>query len=107
VTGDRAHELTRAEESQAIALIPAMFEELRAQRATIEAMASRLPSQWLSLRDAAERMGVDPRTVVSMGERGDIVTRRAGRRVLVDASSLRPVDRTTVQALADAARAGR
>ena len=53
---------------------------------------------------ASERMGVDPRTCVAMSERGEIVTRRAGRRVLVDVASLRPIDRATVAALAREAR---
>jgi hypothetical protein len=83
--------------------------ELRAVRAEVAALSARLPSAqpWISLRAAAERLGVDPRTITAMGERGELVTRRAGRRVLVDAASLRPTARATVQALADAARAGR
>jgi hypothetical protein len=104
MTGDRAHELTRAEESQAIALIPALVERIEHLTGIIESMASRLPSQWLSLREASERMGVDPRTCVAMSERGEIVTRRAGRRVLVDAASLRPADPSTVARLAREAR---
>jgi hypothetical protein len=90
MTGDRAHELTRAEESQAIALIPALVERIEHLTGIIESMASRL--------------GVDPRTCVAMSERGEIVTRRAGRRVLVDAASLRPADPSTVARLAREAR---
>jgi predicted DNA-binding protein (UPF0251 family) len=74
MTGDRTHELTRAEESQAIALIPAMLDEIRAQRAIIELMAARLPSTWLSLREAAKRMGVDPRTVAALLPKGTFCT---------------------------------
>jgi excisionase family DNA binding protein len=66
-----------------------------------------LPSQWISLKDAAERMGCDPRTVTSMIERNEIIGRRAGRRVLVDASSLRPKSREEISTLAAAARGSR
>lgn len=84
--------------------IATILAELHAVRAELAAVSARLPSQWLSLHDAAERMGVDPRTIVSMGARGDIVTRHAGRRVLVDAASLRPTDRAKISALAAEAR---
>jgi hypothetical protein len=82
-----------------VALAPVLA-ELAAVRAELAAVRASLPSQWISLRDAAERMGVDPRTVVSMGERGDIVTRKAGRRRLVLGSSLAPVDQAVVAAAA-------
>lgn len=79
-----AADLATAGDVQALAL------ELRGLRAELAALAARLPSTWLPLAEAAERLGVDPRTVVAMGARGELVTRRAGRRVLVDATSLQP-----------------
>lgn len=84
--------------------VAALAAEIRALRATVESMASRLPSQWISLAEAADHMGVDPRTVTSMIERGEIIGRHAGRRWLVDASSLRPVDPVVVAAMAREAR---
>jgi hypothetical protein len=84
--------------------IEAVLTELRAVRSELAQVRAALPSTWLSLHDAAERLGVDPRTCVAMGERGDIVIRRAGRRVLVDAGSLRPIDRATVAAMAGGSR---
>jgi hypothetical protein len=87
----------------AVALAP-VLEELRAVRAELAEVRASLPPRMISLAAAAERMGVDPRTVVAMGERGEIVTRKAGRRVLIDAASLRPVDAATVAELAREAR---
>ena len=90
-------------EAVALALAP-VLEELRAVRAELAEVRASLPPRMISLADAAERMGVDPRTIVSMGERGDIVTRRAGRRVLVDAASLRGPDPVKIAELARSAR---
>jgi hypothetical protein len=78
--------------------IATVLAEIRQIRAEMVALSARLPSTWLSLKDAAERMGVDPRTVVAMGARGNIVTRKAGRRVLIDAASLRPTNPADVAA---------
>ncbi len=78
--------------------------ELRELRAELAAMAARLPTTWVSLTEAAEQMGVDPRTVRAMGERGEIVTRKAGRRSLVDLASLRPTDKGEIAELARKAR---
>jgi hypothetical protein len=84
------------------------IERVLARQDAIEAKLDRvlaaLPSQWLSLKKAAGLMGCDPRTVVAMGERGDIVTRKAGRRVLIDAASLRPTNPADVAAAAREAR---
>jgi len=85
-------------------LLAPLLAEQRRQAALLERIAAALPSTWISLREAAERLGCDPRTVTSMAARGEIVTRRAGRRVLVDASSLRPADPAAVAALAREAR---
>jgi hypothetical protein len=85
------------------ALAPVLV-ELRAARAELAEIRAVLPPRFVSLKEASERMGVDPRTCVAMSERGEIVTRRAGRRVLVDVASLRPIDRATVAALAREAR---
>jgi hypothetical protein len=84
--------------------IAALAREVRELRATVAALADRLPTTWMSLRAAAERLDVDPRTLTAMAARGEIVVRRAGRRVLVDASSLRG---PTVDDVARAAREAR
>lgn len=78
--------------------------ELAAVRAELAAMAARLPSTWVSLTEAAERMGVDPRTIAAMAKRGELVTRKAGRRIVVDASSMRPRDAGEIAELARKAR---
>ena len=53
---------------------------------------------------AAKALGIDSRTILAMAARGEIITRRAGRRVLVDAASLRPPSREQIAELARAAR---
>jgi hypothetical protein len=78
--------------------------ELREMRAELAQVRAALPTTWISLRDAAQRMGVDPRTVAAMGERGEIVTRRAGRRWLVDAASLKTRDPAEISEMARKAR---
>jgi excisionase family DNA binding protein len=90
-------------EAAAVALAPVLA-ELRAVRAELAEIRAVLPPRFVSLKEAAELMGVDPRTIVSMGERGECRTRRAGRRVLVDAASLRPPSREQVAELARTAR---
>ena len=107
MTGDRSHELTRAEEAQAVALIPTLLEELRAVRRELSEVRASLPPQFGDRKRAAEILGVDPQTVDAEIKRGNIRARKVGRRVIVDLASLRPTDRATVAALADAARAGR
>jgi hypothetical protein len=100
-----AHELTRAEESQAISLIPAMLEEIRAQRAIIESMSSRLPSPLVIGERAAELCGVrDARTVRARFPEAVI---HVGRKILFDTAKLRPTAPADIARLADAARAGR
>lgn len=86
--------------------VAAVLAEVRSLRAVVESLAARLPSSWLSLRDAAGVLGVDPRTVVAMIGRGDIIGRHAGRRWLVDGSSLRPADPAQIATMARSARAG-
>lgn len=63
-----------------------------------------MPPQMVPLREAAQRMGVDPRTVQAAGERGDVKIKRVGRRILVDANSLRPVTDDDVARMAAEAR---
>jgi len=75
--------------------------------AKLDRVLAALPPPYVSQQQAAETMGVDVQTVASMCLRGDLVYRMAGRRRLVLASSLRPVDRETVAALAASARGGR
>jgi excisionase family DNA binding protein len=77
---------------------------VRAIRAELAEVRATLPPRMLSVAEAAERMGVSTQTIAAMGRRGDIVTRRAGRRVLVDAASLRPTDPATVARAAREAR---
>jgi excisionase family DNA binding protein len=72
--------------------------------AKLDRVLASLPSQWISLADAAERMGCDPRTITAAIVRGEIVGRRVGRRWLVDAASLRPAAAEQVSRFAREAR---
>ena len=87
------------------ALLP-VLDEIRTLRAELAEVRASLPPRMLSVAEAAEAMGVSTQTITAMGRRGDIVVRRAGRRVLVDAGSLRPADPARVVELACAARGG-
>jgi hypothetical protein len=89
-----------------VALAPVLA-ELAAVRFELAQVRASLPPRMISLADAAEALACDPQTVRAMCDRHELVWRRCGRRIVVDAASLRPVDRATVAALADAARAGR
>lgn len=90
-------------EALARALAP-VLDELRAVRAELTEVRACLPPRFVSLKETASAIGVDPRTLMAMAERGEIVVRRAGRRVLVDAASLRPPSREQIAELARSAR---
>ena len=89
--------------AMAAALAP-VLEELQALRAEVTEVRACLPSRFVSLKESAKALGIDSRTILSMAARGEIITRRAGRRVLVDAASLRPPSREQIAELARAAR---
>jgi len=55
-----------------------------------------LPPAYVSQQQAAERMGVSVQTVRAMCDRHEVIWRRCGRRIVVDAASLRPVDGAVV-----------
>jgi excisionase family DNA binding protein len=76
---------------RSIERLTALVEELR-------------PAQWLSVDETAKRLACSTQTVVAMVHRGELVHRRAGRRLLIAAASLRPADRSTVARLAREAR---
>jgi hypothetical protein len=88
------------------ALAPVLV-ELRAARAELAEIRAVLPPRMISLAEARERMGgIDGRTILAMIQRSEIIGRRAGRRWLVDGSSLKPTSPATVATMARAARAG-
>lgn len=86
---------------RAVAPLVARIETLTTEVAALRAAS---PSQWVSQQRAAELLGVSVQTIAAMAGRGELVTRHAGRRVLVDAGSLRPRDPGEVARLARAAR---
>ena len=89
----------------AVALAPALL-ELRAMRAELAEIKTMLPPRLRPLKEAALAVGLDPRTIVSMASRGECTIRRAGRKILVDMSTLRGPTPELVAAEARAARSG-
>ena len=87
----------------ATAIVP-VLDELRAVRAELAEVRASLPPRMISLADAAEHLACDVQTVRAMCDRHELVWRRCGRRIVIDAASLRPADRATVAALARSAR---
>jgi DNA-directed RNA polymerase specialized sigma24 family protein len=85
-----AHELTRAEEAQAIALIPAMFEELRGLRAELAALVASQAPRLVSPAEAAKALGISIATCRRRIADQTLPSRHIGRRVLVDLSNARP-----------------
>jgi len=90
-------------EALAVAMAPVLA-ELRAFRAELAEVRASLPPRFVSLKEAARALSVDPQTVRAMCDRRELVYRRAGRRVLVDAGSLRPPSREQIAELARSAR---
>ena len=84
--------------------VAAILAELRAVRAELAALRAVSPIQWISQARAAEHLGVSVQTITAMARRKDIITRRAGRRVLVDSASLRPASAEQIAELARQAR---
>lgn len=85
-------------------MIAAVLAKLEAVDAKLDRILAALPPRFVPLKEAAELLACDPRTIVAMGERGEVVTRRCGRRIVVDAASLRPADPATVARLGREAR---
>lgn len=86
------------------AAVAPMVAELRALRIEVAALRAVSVPQYLSVEQAAERLGVSSQTVLCMAHRGDLVSRRAGRRILIDPASLRAPTRDDVAAGAIKAR---
>jgi excisionase family DNA binding protein len=78
-----------------------LVSELRELRAAVETLR---PPQFISVDEAAKRLDVSTQTITAMCKRGELVHRRAGRRVLVSAESIRPTDPATVARLSREAR---
>lgn len=78
-----------------------LIAEIRELRTIVESLQ---PPQFVSVDEAARRLGCSTQTVAAMVKRGELAHRRAGRRLLIDASALRPADPATVARLAREAR---
>ncbi len=78
-----------------------LIAEIRELRALVEELR---PAQWLSVDEAAKRLGCSTQTVTAMCARGELTHRRAGRRLLIDGNSLRPVSPDDIATLARTAR---
>jgi len=87
-----------------VAAVRAELTALGAACAELAALRAVSPIQWISQARAAELLGCSIQTVAAMAKRKDILTRRAGRRVLVDSASLRPASAEQIAELARQAR---
>ena len=86
------------------AAVQPLAEELRELRGQIAALQAASPSRYVNLVQAAELLGISTQTARAMCERGDLRYRRAGRRILVEAGSLRVRSPGEIVVLARAAR---
>jgi hypothetical protein len=75
-----------------------------ALRADLAEVRASLPPRMISLADAARALAVDVQTARAMCDRHELTWRRCGRRIVVDAASLRPSDPETVARLSREAR---
>lgn len=92
-----AHELTRAQEAEAIALIPAMFEELREVRAELAALRASQSPRLVSPAEAARLLGVSIATCRRRIKDGTLPSRHVGRRVVCDVAAMRPTNPATAR----------
>ncbi len=77
--------------------------EVRALAAQVEHLRRALPAQLVSMREAADRLGLSLSTVRRMAKHGDLPCRRMGRSVRVDLAVLHPMtDDEVAQAAARA-----
>jgi hypothetical protein len=107
-----AHELTRAEESQAIALIPTLLEELHAVRTELGAVKASLraanPARGLSPAEYAAQRGVSTCTIRRQVADESLPHTRIGRRIVIAADAVpTTTEDDRIAELAARARAGR
>lgn len=86
------------------AAVAPLAAELRGLRAEVAALRAASPSKWLSQQRAAELLDVDVQTIRAMRDRGELVFRKAGRRIVIDSASLKPADPAEISRLAAEAR---
>ena len=91
----------RAAVQEAVAPLAREVRQLR------ERFDKSLPPAFGTREDAARVLGCSMSTVDALIRRGEITTKRAGRRVLVDLTSLRPTSEEEVNEAVWAAKGGR
>ncbi len=89
-----------------LGLIPSIVDRLDRQNELLGRLVAASPPQMLSVAEAAKRMGTCAATIRRMCAANELAHRRAGRRLLIDASALRPTDPAQIATLARAARGG-
>ena len=87
-----------------LGLIPVLEGKIDRLTATVERLAQSTPAQFLSVAEAAKRTGLCEWTIRRMAKAQELVSRRAGRRLLIDAASLKATDSATVARLGREAR---
>jgi excisionase family DNA binding protein len=95
------------------AYLSRIVDELAAARADIRTLAGEVaalraatPPRLVSVPEAARMLGVSPATAWRRVRDGELLVRRIGRSVRIDAADLRAPSRESIAALANAARAG-
>jgi len=106
---EHAHELTVAEQAEAIALIPTMYAELRAVRSELADVRASLraatPARGLSPAEYAAQHGVSVWTVRRRIADGSLPHTRIGKRIVIPADAEQvPEDNTEIEKMARAAR---
>ena len=86
-----------------VAVAP-LVDEIRALRATVDALRAASPSRLVSVAELVRLGYGSPATVRRRIAAGTYPCVRHGRSVRVDLAALKPIDPATVSALADAAR---
>ena len=103
-----ARDLTRAEESQAIALIPDLVERVGRLTALVERLATATTPQpapaLLTVREFAERAGLSECSIRRHISDGTLPSVRMGGAIRIPASALRPASVDDISTLARSAR---
>jgi excisionase family DNA binding protein len=98
--------LEEAIEASVAAHVSPVLAELRRVTAELEALRRALPPQLVSMPEAAKRLGVSLATVRRRVRDLSLPSRRIGRTVRVDLSTLHPMAESEVARLAARARTG-
>ena len=87
-----------------LGMIPAIIERLDKQNELLGRLAAAAPPRFVSVDEAAQMLGICKWSVRKQAAAGVLVSRRAGRRLLISADSIRPTDPSEIARLSREAR---